>query len=170
MFVPSKPSQHSIMFSGEASAYLKFLTLPSNIKLGWKSMLETNTLAYLGHMQVKKKKFHDIICSCQCYKTFFPSPTMWTNKLGCLFLASLSSIGKLLLSSGNVRLAIKKWKRQRLQLTRWGENSSTDISLTFQLIDHDYWSTGLTGDNWSTTTGRRQLVDDNWSTDNSSTG
>ncbi len=57
VFVPGKPLQPSLMFAGKAQptqvkhlsgALLKGrpLALPANIRLGWKDLPKTNTLAY----------------------------------------------------------------------------------------------------------------------------
>ncbi len=49
MFVPSKPFQPSLMFVGKARGlpeWSTFLALIQNIRLGWKDLPGTNTLAY----------------------------------------------------------------------------------------------------------------------------
>ncbi len=53
MFVPGKPFQLSLMFAGKAGAYPRVEhlkgALPTNIRLGWKGLPGTNTLAYYGN-------------------------------------------------------------------------------------------------------------------------
>jgi hypothetical protein len=54
VFVPGKPFQPSLMFVGVAWAYLSeapfrcstLLASPTNVRLGWKGLSGTNTLAY----------------------------------------------------------------------------------------------------------------------------
>jgi hypothetical protein len=57
-FVPGMPFQPSLMFAGKAGSYLsevhfkcstlwgRHLSSPTNIRLGWKGLPGTNTLAY----------------------------------------------------------------------------------------------------------------------------
>ncbi len=60
MFVPGNPFQPSLMFVSKAREYSRVehlksasldyaLALLANIRLGWKSPLGTNTLAYYEH-------------------------------------------------------------------------------------------------------------------------
>ena len=52
MLVPGKPIQSSLMFAGKAKACLsgathrQALAFPSDIRLGWKGLPGTNSLAY----------------------------------------------------------------------------------------------------------------------------
>ncbi len=51
MFVLGKPFQPSLMFAVKAVAYpseapFRYLASPTNIRLGWKGLPGTNTLAY----------------------------------------------------------------------------------------------------------------------------
>ncbi len=53
MFVPSSPLQNSLMFASEARYYLitlscMLLVLPTNIRLGWRSLPRANTIEYWG--------------------------------------------------------------------------------------------------------------------------
>jgi len=61
VFVPDKPLQPCLMFAGKAGAYPSeapfrysllgsLLALPTNITLGWKSLLGTNALAYFKNL------------------------------------------------------------------------------------------------------------------------
>jgi hypothetical protein len=57
VFVPGKPFKPSLMFVGKAGAYLRveplrgasLTTLLINIRLGWKGLPGTDTLAYYGN-------------------------------------------------------------------------------------------------------------------------
>ncbi len=64
VFVLGKPFQPSLMFVNEAEAYLSEtvllkripLALPTNIRLGWKALPGTNTLAYYIHSVITDVK------------------------------------------------------------------------------------------------------------------
>ncbi len=58
MFVPGKPFQFSLMFAGKARVYPieAPFTLHTNIRLGWKSLPGTYTLAYYENSQVTDKQ------------------------------------------------------------------------------------------------------------------
>ncbi len=66
MFVPGKPFQHSLTFVSKARAYLskeplRLVTLPTNIRQGWKGLPGTNTLAYSKKfLNYGRKKFNNI--------------------------------------------------------------------------------------------------------------
>ncbi len=45
VFVSGKPFQPNLMFAGKAEP-----TAPTNIRLGWKGLPETNTLAYYENL------------------------------------------------------------------------------------------------------------------------
>ncbi len=53
VFVPGEPFQPSVIFTSEAT--ITYLHI-ANIRLGWKGLAGTNTLAYLAHSRGKKKK------------------------------------------------------------------------------------------------------------------
>jgi hypothetical protein len=51
---------------------VRLLTFLADIRLNWKGLQATNTLAYLPEVTVmKKKKFNNIVTCSQCYKTIF---------------------------------------------------------------------------------------------------
>jgi hypothetical protein len=63
IFVPGNPFQPSLMFVSKAREYSRMehlrgasidyaMALLANIRLGWKSPLGTNTLAYYEHWQI----------------------------------------------------------------------------------------------------------------------
>ncbi len=63
LFVPVKILQLILMFTRKAGAYLSeapfrrstlggLLALPTNFRLGWKGLPETNTLAYHEHSEI----------------------------------------------------------------------------------------------------------------------
>ncbi len=61
MFVPGKPLQPSLIFvckdrSQPKSGAPEVPTLPLNIRLGWKGISGTNTLAYYEHSQIAAVK------------------------------------------------------------------------------------------------------------------
>ncbi len=67
MFVLGKPFQPSLMFMVTTRALVKHLSdaplqaLPANIKLGWKGLPGTNTLAYYESSQITDvKSFYNI--------------------------------------------------------------------------------------------------------------
>ncbi len=71
MFVPGRHFQPSVMFASNAGTYpseahfrLKILgtllALPTNIRLGWKSLSGTNTLPYTNIRILRPKKFYNI--------------------------------------------------------------------------------------------------------------
>jgi hypothetical protein len=48
------------------------LALHTNIRLGWKGLLRTNTLAYYDHFQImKKEKFYNIDTGVDVKKRYF---------------------------------------------------------------------------------------------------
>ena len=50
----------------------KLLVFPPNVRLDWKVIASTNTLAYLASLTVtKEKKFYNIDTRSHYYKTFF---------------------------------------------------------------------------------------------------
>jgi hypothetical protein len=58
------------------------LALPANIRLGWKGLPGTNTLAYYKNPQITDKTFYNIGQWCRVYKPFFSSSlTGGPNKL-----------------------------------------------------------------------------------------
>ncbi len=62
MFARGKPFQPSLLFASKAKAYTspnhlkgaplygRLLALPTNIRLDWKGLTGTNTIAYYRHM------------------------------------------------------------------------------------------------------------------------
>ncbi len=62
MFLPGKPFQSSIMFAGKAGAYpseapFRYSNLGyANIRLGWKGLPRTNTLAYYENPSIMAVK------------------------------------------------------------------------------------------------------------------
>ncbi len=52
MFVPRKIFRPSPMFVGEDRSLPKALAFPANIRLGWKGLPGTNTLAYYEKPQI----------------------------------------------------------------------------------------------------------------------
>jgi hypothetical protein len=63
VFVPGKPFQPSLMFAGKAEPTqvkkllgAPLLALPANIRLGWKGLPGTNTLAYYGNLKITAAK------------------------------------------------------------------------------------------------------------------
>jgi hypothetical protein len=58
LFVPGTPFQLSIMFAAKAyprverlkGAPLGYAPFTTNLRLGWRGMLETNALAYFNHL------------------------------------------------------------------------------------------------------------------------
>jgi hypothetical protein len=62
VFVPGNPFQPSLMFTGNARVYVsgapesgaplygRFMASPTNIRLGWKGLPGTNTLAYYENL------------------------------------------------------------------------------------------------------------------------
>ncbi len=67
MFVPGKHFEPILMFEGKAGAYLveylssaplegRLLALPTNTRLGWKSLPGTKALAYYGKAQLTAVK------------------------------------------------------------------------------------------------------------------
>ncbi len=64
MFVPGKSFQPSLMFAGKAGAYPsegasllgRLLASPTNLRLGWKGLPRTNTLAYYESLKITTVK------------------------------------------------------------------------------------------------------------------
>jgi hypothetical protein len=67
MFVPGKPFQPSLMLADKTGAYKvkdlsgaplygRFLASPTNIRLGWKGLPWTNTLAYYENLLITTVK------------------------------------------------------------------------------------------------------------------
>jgi hypothetical protein len=64
VFVPGKTYQPSLMFAGKTGDYLsdaplydRLLTLPTNIRLGWRGGPETNAPAYYENSKITDVKF-----------------------------------------------------------------------------------------------------------------
>ncbi len=101
-FAPSRPSQASLTFEvgweptqmkhlSAAPLYGKLLALPRNIRLGWKSLPGTNTLAFNKYSLIMDvKSFITLTPGVNVLKHFFFVVCVKTNKLEHLFGAFLS--------------------------------------------------------------------------------
>jgi len=100
VFVPGTLSQFSLMFAGKAGAYPNdtpldsplegsFLTLPTNIRLGWKILPGTNTLAYLKKLLIMGVKCFISSSPGVYVLKLFSSSHAIQNKLECLPVPSV---------------------------------------------------------------------------------
>ncbi len=79
MFVPGKPFQPSLMIEPPQMKHLssapiqgKLLASRTIIRLGWKGLPRTKTVAYHDHsLNYVRKKYCNVGSSGQCYKTFY---------------------------------------------------------------------------------------------------
>jgi hypothetical protein len=57
MFVTGRPFQPNLMFEGKARSLPRWdLPILTNIRLGWKGLQRTNTLAYYEHSKITAVK------------------------------------------------------------------------------------------------------------------
>ncbi len=82
----------------DASFLGKLLVFPANVRLDWKVMTSTNTLAYLASSTVTKEKcFITLTPGVDDKKLFLSSSlTISPNKLVCLFLEESTFSGSLI--------------------------------------------------------------------------
>jgi hypothetical protein len=65
VFVPGNPFQPSLMFADKARAYtsepsFRYVALPTNIRLGWKSLPGTNSSLLRKFVNYVRKTFYNI--------------------------------------------------------------------------------------------------------------
>ncbi len=93
MIVSGRHFQPSLIFAGKArslpksGAFCKDLALPAYIRIGRKSLPETNTLAYYEHSDLKSSR---ALTTYICVIKTFSSLRVGQNKLERLSLAILS--------------------------------------------------------------------------------
>ncbi len=87
MFVFGKPLQSSLMFVGNATG-LPLSGAPENIRLGWRGLSGTNTLACYENPEITAVKSFIVQAPGPNVVMLF---TIFQNKLECLPLAILSS-------------------------------------------------------------------------------
>jgi hypothetical protein len=76
----------------DAAFYGRLLGLPTNLRLGWKSLAGSTTLAFYENSQIKAVKSYHIGPWACIIKRITAVIYGFRNKLECLFLASLSSL------------------------------------------------------------------------------